>query len=33
MLNPDNEVDKQRFEKLKETELDRGRQEEKAGDD
>jgi hypothetical protein len=30
MLNPENEKDKERFEKMKETELERGREEEKA---
>jgi hypothetical protein len=29
-MRPDNEVDKERFEKLKETEMKRGRSEEKA---
>jgi hypothetical protein len=32
MLNPENEVDKDRFEKLKDAELERGREEEKAID-
>ena len=32
MLKPENQVDKERFEKLKETELDRGREEETATD-
>ena len=32
MLKPENQVDKQRFEKLKDTELERGRKEEKATD-
>jgi hypothetical protein len=30
MLNPKNEVDKERFEKLKDTQVERGRDEEKA---
>jgi len=30
MLNPENEVDKDRFEKLKSAQTDRGRDEEKA---
>jgi hypothetical protein len=30
MLNPQNEVDKERFEKLKDTQVERGRGEEKA---
>jgi hypothetical protein len=30
MLNKENQVDKQRFEKLKETQVERGRDEEKA---
>jgi len=30
MLNEENQVDKQRFEKLKETQVERGRDEEKA---
>jgi hypothetical protein len=29
-MNPKNEVDKERFEKLKETQVERGRDEEKA---
>jgi hypothetical protein len=32
MLRPENEVDKDRFEKLKDAELERGRDEEKAID-
>jgi hypothetical protein len=32
MLKPENQVDKQRFEKLKDAELDRGREEETAID-
>ena len=32
MLKPENQVDKQRFEKLKDAELERGREEEKATD-
>jgi hypothetical protein len=32
MLHPENQVDKQRFEKLKDTEMERGREEEKATD-
>ena len=32
MLKPENQVDKDRFEKLKETELDHGREEETAID-
>lgn len=32
MLKPENQVDKERFDKLKETELDHGREEERATD-
>ena len=32
MLNPENEIDKERFEKLKEAEVERGRDEDKAID-
>jgi hypothetical protein len=32
MLKPENKIDKQRFEKLKETERERGREEETATD-
>jgi hypothetical protein len=32
MLNPKNEVDKERFEKLKDTQVERGRDEEQAID-
>ena len=32
MLRPENQVDKERFEKLKDVELERGREEEKAID-
>lgn len=32
MLNPENQVDKERFEKLKDAEVERGREEEKATD-
>jgi len=32
MLNPDNQVDKQRFEKLKTAQTERGRDEEEATD-